>query len=172
MANTYVQIGSTVTVGSGGAASIEFTSIPATFTDLKLVASARTDYAGYNWTYIKLNSTSGNSRSIYGSNTSVGSYLGSGAATPNVAIAYLGGTNVTANTFSNADFYIPNYTSSNNKSLSVDFTSETNASAAWLNLTAGIVNTASAVTSITLLCDSGVNFVQYSSASLYGIKSS
>ena len=33
MANTYVAI-ATVTVGSGGAASIDFTSIPATYTDL------------------------------------------------------------------------------------------------------------------------------------------
>jgi len=36
MANTLKKI-QTVTVGSGGAASIEFTSIPQTYTDLKLV---------------------------------------------------------------------------------------------------------------------------------------
>jgi hypothetical protein len=34
MANTYTLIASSVTVGSGGAANIEFTSIPATYTDL------------------------------------------------------------------------------------------------------------------------------------------
>ena len=35
MANTYVLISSS-TVGSGGAASIDFSSIPATYTDLVL----------------------------------------------------------------------------------------------------------------------------------------
>jgi hypothetical protein len=116
-----------------------------------------------------LNSTSGDSRSVFGNGASTGSYLGSGAATPNVAMAYLGGTNVTSSTFSNVDFYIPNYTGSTNKSISIDFTSENNATTAYSNLTAGIVNTTAAVTSITLLCDSGVNFVQHSTAYLYGV---
>ena len=40
MATTYTLI-SSVTVGSGGAASIEFTSIPSTYTDLVLKLSAR-----------------------------------------------------------------------------------------------------------------------------------
>jgi hypothetical protein len=149
--------------------TITFSSIPSGYTDLKLVFSGRTNYNGYNWFYIKLNSTSGNSRTVWGNGSTTGSYVGSGASTPNVAMSYLGGTNVTANTFSNVECYIPNYTSSNNKSMSIDFTSENNATSGWVNLTAGIVNTASAVTSITLLCDSGVDFVQYSSATLYGI---
>jgi hypothetical protein len=45
MANTYEAI-ATVEVGSGGAANIEFTSIPATYTDLKVVCSLRGTYAG------------------------------------------------------------------------------------------------------------------------------
>ena len=40
MATTYTLI-SSVTVGSGGAASIEFTSIPADYTDLLLKVSMR-----------------------------------------------------------------------------------------------------------------------------------
>jgi hypothetical protein len=40
MANTYEAI-ATVEVGSGGAADIEFTSIPGTYTDLVLKLSAR-----------------------------------------------------------------------------------------------------------------------------------
>ena len=44
MANTFKKI-QTVTVGSGGAASIDFTSIPQTYTDLKIVLSARTNRA-------------------------------------------------------------------------------------------------------------------------------
>jgi hypothetical protein len=44
MANTYEAI-ATVEVGSGGAADIEFTSIPATYTDLVLKLSARIKHA-------------------------------------------------------------------------------------------------------------------------------
>jgi hypothetical protein len=36
----------TVEVGSGGAADIEFTSIPATYTDLVVKLSVRTGFAG------------------------------------------------------------------------------------------------------------------------------
>ena len=42
MANTYTLI-SSVTVGSGGASSIEFTSIPSTYTDLLLNFSGRSN---------------------------------------------------------------------------------------------------------------------------------
>jgi len=44
MATTYEAI-ATVTVGSGGAATFGFTSIPATYTDLLVVASLRSDRA-------------------------------------------------------------------------------------------------------------------------------
>ena len=44
MANTFVLLAST-TVGSGGASSIDFTSIPATYTDLVVKVSGRIDYA-------------------------------------------------------------------------------------------------------------------------------
>jgi len=40
MADTFVKI-ATVTVGAGGATSIDFTSIPSTYTDLQLFASLR-----------------------------------------------------------------------------------------------------------------------------------
>jgi hypothetical protein len=46
MATTYEIIAS-VTVGSGGAANIEFTSIPATYTDLVVLFSARTDRSAF-----------------------------------------------------------------------------------------------------------------------------
>ena len=42
---TFIKIAS-VEVGSGGAANIDFTSIPQTYTDLKLVYAIRTSYAG------------------------------------------------------------------------------------------------------------------------------
>ena len=40
---------STVTVGAGGAASIDFTSIPSTYTDLQILCSLKTSYSGAQW---------------------------------------------------------------------------------------------------------------------------
>jgi len=170
MANTYVQIGSTVTVGSGGAATIDFTSIPATFTDLCLKFSLRYgDYASWNYAYVQLNSTAGTTRTLIGSGSSASSYsVGS-----SLRIDYVAGTGQTASTFSNGELYIPNYTSSNAKSVSLDHAAENNATAAYAEIVAGLFSTVtSAVTSVSLLTDSGLKFAQYSTASLYGIKSS
>jgi hypothetical protein len=51
MANTY-EIISSVTVGAGGAAYIEFTNIPQTYTDLNLVFSGRNTSSG-DWFSLK-----------------------------------------------------------------------------------------------------------------------
>lgn len=47
MMATYIKIGS-VEVGAGGASSIDFSSIPATYTDLVLKMSARVSTGGAN----------------------------------------------------------------------------------------------------------------------------
>jgi hypothetical protein len=56
---TYTLINS-VTVGSGGAASMEFTSIPSTYTDLVVKISGRSDNTGSFANYLRFNSDSGN----------------------------------------------------------------------------------------------------------------
>jgi hypothetical protein len=75
----------------------------------------------------------------------------------------------TASTFSNAELYIPNYAGSNNKSSSVDGVSENNATASNMALTANLWSDTAAITSIKLTPAGGGNFVQYSTAYLYGI---
>jgi len=166
MANTYVKIGSTVTVGAGGAASIDFTSIPATYTDLVIKASLRTDYASSNdWVKISFNSVTTNlsQRNLYGT--------GSAANSSNDTVIYLGidGASATASTFGNTEFYIPNYAGSTNKSLSADSVSENNATAARTDLAAGLWSNTAAITAIKLAPYSGTIFTQYSTATLYGI---
>ena len=168
MANTYTLI-SSVTVGSGGASSIDFTSIPATYTDLVLKISMRDDEtgAGNADLFMSFNSTGVNSTKVlYGYGSGVGSnsgnlIAGAGASAGN-----------TANTFSSIDIYIPNYTSSSNKSISLDFVDEDNNTVAYSTLTAGLWTVTSAITSISLTTTSTKKFVQYSTAYLYGIKNS
>lgn len=170
MANTY-QIIQTVTVGAGGAASIDFSSIPQTYTDLKILLSGRTnanDGSSGQWTYINFNgATTNNSvRVLYGAGSSVGQLA---ATSPTPYGAYVNPSNFTSSVFSNTEIYIPNYTSANNKSYSVDSASETNATVAYSNFTAGLWSSSAAITSIQLT-PAGGTFVQYSLASLYGIK--
>jgi hypothetical protein len=70
-------------------------------------------------------------------------------------------------------FYIPNYAGSNNKSVSADNAREANqATDTYLVMDAGLWSNTSAITSIKIAPRVGPNFVQYSTAYLYGIKNS
>ena len=169
MANTFELIASS-TVGSGGASSIDFTSISSTYTDLCLKVSARGNYAGVGGTLkIEFNGSTSNlsSKLLESSGSSAYSYN----ATSTLQIA--GGTNAnnTASTFGNAEFYIPNYAGSTNKSVSIDGTGENNATENYQGLTAGLWSNTAAITSIKLVIVAA-NFVQYSTAYLYGVKNS
>ena len=169
MATTYEAI-ATVEVGSGGAADIEFTSIPATYTDLLVKVSARSTDGSWQGMYMRLNGATTNYSSIYLDGT--GSSVGSGVITSTgLYVSTIGGTNATSSTFTNSEIYIPNYTSSNNKSLSADGSAENNAIAAYLNLIANLWSDSAAITSILLYSAAG-NIAEYSTATLYGIKNS
>jgi hypothetical protein len=71
--------------------------------------------------------------------------------------------------FGNNIIYIPNYASSNYKSLSVDAVPEENGTQTYMILSAGLWSSSSAITSLKLVPNIGPNFVQYSTAYLYGI---
>ena len=175
MPDTFIKIAS-VTVGSGGVASITFSSIPADYTDLVVKYSLRStanDSGGSTPIDVRLTfngSSSGYSeRMIYGTGSSAAS-----AATSGSYINWAGtqtNNSQTASTFANNEMYIPNYAGSNNKSVSVDGVQENNATAAASRLTAILWGNTSAITSLTLAPDYG-NFAQYSTAVLYGIKNS
>lgn len=171
MANTYVLISSN-TVGVGGAASVTFSSIPSTYTDLQIVASARgTNTAAYQYALITFNSsTSGYSYKILEGNGAAGSSFGSASDTSLQANIGTGST-ATASVFGNFSLYIPNYAGSSNKSASVDTVGENNATTAYMALEAGLLANTAAITSITLT-GSTFPFVQYSTFYLYGISKS
>lgn len=166
MATTFTLI-KTVTVGSGGASSIDFTAIPATFTDLCLKVSARTGDATTQLSlYLSFNgsATSKSDKYLIGN----GSATASGGGALNRVTWGLNGGSTTASTFGNSEVYIPSYLSSNYKSYSADGVLENNATAAGAGLTAGLWSNTAAINQITVTPESG-SFVQYSSASLYGI---
>ena len=152
---------STVTVGSGGAASIEFTGIAGTGKDLLLLVSLRTTSSGPTHD-LELNGTSITNNGIRLLGDSNGAQSYSGSYIPVNASTF------TSNTFSNSAIYVSNYTSSANKSVSIDAVSENNAASTdQRGIMASIFNSSAAVTSMKVLPFSGASFVQYSTASLY-----
>jgi hypothetical protein len=161
MPNTFTLIASS-TVGSGGAANIEFSSIPATYTDLviKLSARASTDIVSVICSINGVDLDSGKRLRTDGTSAT------SSSSAENFAI---NNSLATASTFSSGEWYFPNYAGSTNKSVSMDGVLENNGTAPYLSLVAGLRSATAAITTIRLTPNGG-NFVQYSSAYLYGIK--
>ena len=165
MANTYTLIAGTTL--SSPAANINFSSIPTTYTDLKLVCSLRAvATSSVPGLTIKLNNVATNFTARYLEGT--GSAAGSGTDT--TLLASIDGSAQTANTFGNLEVYIPNYLSSNYKSYSVDGVTENNATVAYSQLLAGLWSNTAAINQITVQVS--VNLDTYSTAYLYGIKNS
>jgi hypothetical protein len=164
---------SSVTVGSGGAANIEFTSIPATYTDLLLKVSPRQSGNVNSYQFsIRFN---GDSSNIYNRKQLFGYGIGVGSQTQsNTNSIYIGfdqSNSAGANIFGNYEVYIPNYASSNQKSLSADSVTEENVAELYgISLVAGLWANTAAITSILLQdLHGGTNLLQYSTAYLYGI---
>jgi hypothetical protein len=150
-------------------ASIEFTSIPQTFTDLVVVASVRQNSrtSGNGGFVFKLtfNASGSNysSRILRGSGSGVTSYT-------DTSIIFFGGaSDDTSNTFGNASIYVPNYTAATNKSVSIDSVNETNGTTAYQGIAASLWSVTDAINSIQLSGAFGDNLVAGSMVSLYGV---
>ena len=169
MANTFELIASSTLASASS--TIDFTSIPGTYTDLCLKASLRSsDAAAFvNYT-LKFNGSGGTAYSVkvlYGSGSAATSASSSGAAAGDYG--FQDGAGATASTFANVEIYIPNYAGSNYKYWSTDQVQENNATAAYAGLLAGLWSNTAAINQVTLTSSAG-NFVTNSTAYLYGVK--
>lgn len=161
---------STVT-SPGGTGVIDFSNIPQSFTDLRLVLSGRNSASGAE-TYMTINGSGGNGSATnvrylrgVGNNVSTYGLTGQGA----IFQTNFQSSSDTANTFGSLEMYIPNYSNSTtNKIFSIESVHENNATSAFQILIAALVNLTAPVTSIQLITGTG-NFVAGSSASIYGI---
>jgi hypothetical protein len=168
MANTFSLI-ATQTVGAGGAATILFSGIPQSFTDLILFVSTRgTDTNQTQSLYFNGDLTATNyNRLVYGleygaSNAYAYSINDAGGA------GFVNPSNASASIFASSKFYIGNYSlSGQTKTNFVYAQTENQAQAAFGTFTANRWSGTDAINAIRL--QSIGNFVQYSSASLYGI---
>lgn len=169
MANTFTLIKAEVLTGSQ--ASVSFTSIPATYTDLVVKLSARCDAAIVN-IKITFNSDTATNYSqtyIYGDGSSAAS--GRSSSDTNINPFGLNASTYTSNTFSNAEIYVPSYLVSQNKPVGFFGVTENNATSAYMMADAGLWRNTAAITSITIAPNAN-NFVSGSSFYLYGIKNS
>ncbi len=168
MASTMVAL-QTVTVGAGGLASVTFSSIPQTYTDLVVKICARSAVSAVN------------DAALFGINGNTWTYKATGillrgtgtttlsASAPYLFAGYMPAATATANTFSNTEIYFTNYSSNSNKSISIDTVQENNTTAAVQQMNAMLWSDPAAITSIILTTDSTSNFTQYSTFTLYGV---
>jgi hypothetical protein len=163
------------TIGSS-AASYTFTAIPSTFTDLVLRISVRsTSGAGESVTHrLVVNGDEGAvntyySRTVLTGNGASASSSRSSDAAPWIFNEGTVANAATSNTFSNNEYYLPNYAGSTAKVLSASEASENNATTAYMNVRAGLYRGTTAITSLAV---TGTTFATGSSFYLYGIKNS
>ncbi len=172
MPATYIKI-TTVTVGSGGASTIDFTNIPQTYTDLLLFVSGRTLWTTDTNDQIRIylnGNTSNYSHKLLAGTGNATDWDGAQNTAPGINAQTVTGA-MTSNTFSSDFIYIPNYTSSANKSVLHDHTTENNATLSYITLGSTLWANSSAVTSISISrFRSSDGWAEHSTATLYGIK--
>ena len=167
MPTTYEPIASQTL--SSAAGIVTFSSIPQTYTDLVFIVNAKSTFAAYDISAIRINGIgSGYSKTYIESNGS-GVSAGRGSAEISLRAGYLPGTNYTER--SSDMYYFQNYTNTtdyksvicrcNAVNTSVNFNVQTQIS---------MVTTTNAITQITLQTANGSSLLAGSTFALYGIK--
>jgi hypothetical protein len=159
-------------------ASVTFSAIPATYTDLVLRCSVRTTYSGGNdLLQINFNSDSPSSGTKYSQtflNTPSGSAnSGQNSNGPIWYSVKIPANSSTSNTFSSTEMYVPSYTASQNKPMSIlDVWEQNSAADADISAHATLWSDTTTISSIALSPYLTASFASGSSFYLYGIKNS
>lgn len=173
MATAFWKIGS-VTVGAGGSSSIQFNSIPQTYTDLKLVLSLRTnDSTTSDYAIISLNSSTSNFSAMAVGSTGTANFGATWTGDAARIVSEANGDGSLSNAFSIGEVNFFNYSGNTYKTIVSDSSRENNSTSAEGALVAMLWQNTSAITSITLnTYSSGKVFMENSTATLYGIATS
>jgi len=166
MAKTYDPI-ATQTLGSA-VASVTFSSIPATYTDLVLVCNARSLRASDDSFYIKINGDTGANYSttkLYGNGTTVTSSRDSSATFGRLAANFVA-NNSAAGTFGPIIIHLNNYS---NATTNKTILSRQNYAGGEVGLFVNLWRSTAAITSIDVYAASA-NLAIGSTFTLYGIK--
>ena len=167
MPNTFVLI-ATATVGAGGAPTIDLTSIPSSYTDLCLKLSMRTTRsATEDAAILTFNGSASNYREnrFWADASSVSAYNGT-----TIEAQYANAASSAASNFASLEMYITNYASTTQyKSFNYASAYQNTATPMYTVYLDGIWSDTAAINRITLDPVYG-DFVQYTTATLYGIK--
>jgi len=159
----------TVTVGSGGASSISFTSIPSTYQHLQLRGITKNTSSG-TFAAMRFNSDSASNYSAHYLDGD-GASVTAGAAS-NYDRSYFGyaGTSSQTNIFGVSVVDILDYKDTNKfKTVRILTGVDVNGSGGYVELSSSSWRSTSAITDINVFFSSN-NFAQYSQIALYGIK--
>ena len=169
---------STVTVGSGGSASISFTSIPATYTHLQIRYSAFTNRPTYGIDsfYMQFNSVGGTSYSrhdLRGDGSSVSAGSGTSQSAIDLNFATLGTTVISAPGVGVID--ILDYTNANKYKTvrylgGVDVNGTIAGFGGAVIYASGLFMSTNSISSIFVAPNVGPNFAEYSQFALYGVR--
>lgn len=160
----------TVTVGSSGASSIDFTSIPSTFKHLQIRASARSAAGAWNFLTFNSDATQSNyyAHELVGNGSVTGAASYAGGASPKgiqLMVTY-GYTSV----FTGAVIDILDYTSTNRYKTVRCLNAWDNNGSGEVHFTSGLWSkTPEAITSLSLVTNGG-NYQQHTTFALYGIR--
>ena len=162
----------TVTVGSGGASSIEFTSIPGTYQHLQLRCIGRTNRsAAADGVKMTFNSDTGANYAWHdlGGNGS-SAFAGGGGGASNIFLDEFTAANAASSIFAGATIDILDYGSTSKNKTTRGFVGNDRNGSGVIYLRSGLWRSTNAVTSIALVPNQGTSFVQHSTFALYGIK--
>jgi hypothetical protein len=165
----------TVTVGSGGASSVVFSSIPSTYKHLQIRYISRTSSTNANpegdlaVVYGSPHAGNGYAHILYGNGSSAGAFNSGGVSYSQYA-SYTTTASQTANAFAAGVLDVLDYSNTNKLKTWRTLGGWDANGSGFISLSSGIHNDTSAITSISFGMNSGANFAQYSSFALYGIK--
>jgi len=162
----------TVTVGSGGASSIEFTSIPSTFAHLQVRMIARTSISGTEDTLIaQLNSDTGSNYAWHGLvGTGSAAVAAAGSSQNHFRTFRVAGNTETASVIGAGVIDILDYADTSKNTTVRTFGGMDGNGNGQATLYSGLWASTSAVTSIKIYANTGPNLLQHSTAALFGVK--
>ena len=160
----------TVTVGSGGASSITFSSIPQTMAHLQVRILARgTNFQTEMYIIPQINAVTGNNYTQHVLTGDGSSATSAGSINDTPVINRFAGGNATTDIFGMAIVDFLDYTNANKKPVMRSLGGVDRSGAGQVSMTSTMIQTNGAITDLVFRPHLG-NFAQYSQIALYGIK--
>lgn len=158
---------------SSNVSNVTFSAIPNTYTDLKLLISARTNRAADEDSVgIAMNDTSGATawNLLFNSGNSLTSGTSNSLGYGSAFAGRVAANSSSALQFSNLEIYFTNYATSQNKTFSTTGGMEMTSSATYSTLLLSMRTLTSPISQLLIVPGNGTQFIAQSSFHLYGIK--